>query len=64
VQCLKDDFLLKIEDNGLGFEIEAMPPTEGSNGIINMRKRAELVHLKFNLKSSIGSGTTIQLGFT
>ena len=64
VQCLKDDFLLKIEDNGLGFEIEAMPNSEGSNGIINMRKRAELVNLKFNLTSTIGSGTTIQLGLS
>ena len=64
VRCLDEDFLLKIEDNGLGFEIEKLDLSEGSNGIMNMRKRAELVNLKFNLTSRVGSGTTIQLGLS
>ncbi len=64
VRCLNEDFLLKIEDNGLGFEIETLNSSEGSNGLMNMRKRADLVHLKFNLRSTLGTGTTIKISLS
>jgi two-component system NarL family sensor kinase len=64
VHCLTEDFVLKIEDNGMGFEIENSTNVAGFNGIMNMHKRAELVDLKINLTSTLRLGTTLQLSLS
>jgi len=59
-----DRLVLTIEDNGVGF---AMPDPDvesasGSHyGLIGMRERAELIHARLTIRSTPGSGTTVQL---
>jgi signal transduction histidine kinase len=56
--------LLEIEDNGLGFDVEAVNAAydrRGSLGMINLRERAELVNGLLNVNSVLGQGTTVQV---
>jgi len=45
-------------DNGDGFDIAS---AEKGSGLINMKSRAELINTSFDLKSSINSGTILEL---
>ncbi len=47
---------LSIEDNGIGFN---MANGRTGNGLYNMQKRTEAMGGKFQLRSSLGQGTTI-----
>lgn len=56
--------LLEIQDNGLGFDVEAVNSSyenRGSMGMINLRERTELVSGLLNIKSGFGEGTTVQV---
>ncbi len=58
--------LLEIIDNGLGFDVQAMTQAydkraNSSLGMINLRERAELVNGLFQLDSSPGKGTKVQV---
>jgi signal transduction histidine kinase len=54
----KDKVILKIQDNGLGFE--AMPTMyNGGMGLKIMKERAEALGGDFQIISSPGKGTTI-----
>lgn len=58
--------LLEIIDNGLGFDVKAMAEAydkraNSSLGMINLRERAELVNGLFQLDSSPGKGTKVQV---
>lgn len=56
--------LLEIEDDGLGFDVEAVNKsydTRGSLGMINLRERTELVNGLLNIDSAQGKGTRIQV---
>jgi signal transduction histidine kinase len=58
--------LLEIIDNGLGFDVKAMTQAydkraNSSLGMINLRERAELVNGLFQLDSSPGKGTKVQV---
>ena len=56
----KDNFInLIIEDNGIGFNIEERISTPNTNGIYNMRERANLLDGKLEISSNIGTGTKI-----
>jgi len=65
LKLLKADLaLLEIEDDGVGFNLNAVDSSyedRGSLGMVNMRERAELINGVLNIKSSIGHGTQIQL---
>jgi signal transduction histidine kinase len=54
---------LKIEDNGLGFDVQQ---ADTGNGLNNMRKRAENLGAIFSIASELSRGTTIclQIGIT
>ncbi len=54
----KDYLLLRINDNGLGFD-----PTDESdgNGLLSMRRRAEALGGELEIESSVGNGTTVGL---
>jgi len=59
-----DIALLEIEDDGLGFDVEAVNKSydkRGSLGMINLRERAELVNGLLNVDSASGKGTRIQV---
>lgn len=56
--------LLEIEDDGLGFDVEAVNKSydqRGSLGMVNLRERAELVHGLLHIDSAIGKGTRVQV---
>jgi signal transduction histidine kinase len=56
--------LLEIEDDGMGFDVEAINKSydrRGSLGMINLRERTELVNGHINIDSAPGKGTRIQV---
>ena len=56
--------LLEIEDDGLGFDVEAVNKSydqRGSLGMVNLRERTELVTGLLNLDSAPGKGTRVQV---
>ena len=56
--------LLEVEDDGLGFDVEAVNKSydkRGSLGMINLRERTELVNGLLNVDSAPGKGTRIQV---
>lgn len=56
------DFVLTIQDNGIGFDIDALRQ-KGENhvGINIMRERAQRIHAAFDITSVPGTGTTVML---
>jgi signal transduction histidine kinase len=56
--------LLEIEDDGLGFDVEAVHKSydkRGSLGMVNLRERTELVNGLLNIDSAPGKGTRVQV---
>jgi signal transduction histidine kinase len=56
--------LLEIEDDGVGFNVEAVHKSydkRGSLGMVNLRERTELVNGILNIDSAPGKGTRIQV---
>jgi len=56
--------LLEIQDDGVGFDVEAVTRSydqRGSLGMINLRERTELVNGVLNIQSAPGKGTRIQV---
>ena len=56
--------LLEIEDNGVGFDVEAVNKAydnRSSLGMVNLRERTELVNGLLNIQSTIGKGTRVQV---
>ena len=56
--------LLEIEDNGVGFDVEAVNKAYencSSLGMVNLRERTELVNGLLNIQSVIGKGTKVQV---
>jgi len=51
---------LSVADNGKGFD-ESIVRSRESSGIINMTKRAKMIGGTFNIRSSMGAGTTVRL---
>jgi signal transduction histidine kinase len=58
VQFDEHHLLLSVRDNGRGFE--ASGPREG-NGLPGMRRRAEMMNARVEVKSAMGAGTAIRL---
>jgi signal transduction histidine kinase len=61
---LADELLLKIEDDGAGFEADNLSSIEISQkgiGIYNMYYRAGLIGGRFSIQSQPGKGTVAQL---
>jgi signal transduction histidine kinase len=59
-----DIALLEIEDDGAGFDVEAVHKSydkRGSLGMVNLRERTELVNGLLNIDSAPGNGTRIQV---
>jgi two-component system sensor kinase len=53
-------FLMSIEDNGKGFELERISDPHAV-GLIGMRERAHLIGGKLDIHSTPGIGTTVRL---
>ena len=57
-----EELILRIADNGIGFDTNAVDSNydeRGSFGMVNMRERAELIDGTLKLRSVPGKGTTI-----
>jgi len=65
LKLLKDELcLLEIEDDGIGFDVNAVDSTyheRGSLGMVNLRERSELVNGVLHIESMPGKGTQIQV---
>lgn len=62
VTLQEDSIVVKIMDNGSGFDVEAVEggyDERGSFGLVNMRERAELLDGMLDMKSVPGKGTQI-----
>jgi nitrate/nitrite-specific signal transduction histidine kinase len=59
LECQPGHLNLFIKDDGLGFEVDALPP--GHMGIAIMRERANSIGANLKIESQIGRGTNIQL---
>jgi signal transduction histidine kinase len=57
-----DRIVLRIKDNGVGFDT-AGPGPEGHFGLSMMRERANVAGAEFEMTSSPGEGTTIEVRF-
>ena len=60
----KDIALLEVQDNGTGFDVEAVKGNydgRGSLGTINLRERAELINGLLHIQSAPGQGTRVQV---
>lgn len=56
----KNGLQIKVEDNGIGFDLNGSEETEKSGiGLVNIAKRAELIGASSELESSIGKGTRL-----
>jgi signal transduction histidine kinase len=58
--------LLEIADNGLGFDVKSVTQAydkraSSSLGMVNLRERAELVNGLFQIDSTPGQGTKVQV---
>ncbi len=57
-------FVARIQDDGIGFDIQSVNATYSSRsslGMVNMRERAERIDGSLKVESSPGRGTTITL---
>jgi nitrate/nitrite-specific signal transduction histidine kinase len=61
LECRPGGLDLRIEDDGLGFEVGSVPA--GHLGITIMRERAASVGAALKLESQPGHGTTVELGW-
>jgi signal transduction histidine kinase len=56
--------LLEVQDDGIGFDVNAMNKAydkRGSLGMVNLRERTELVNGLLNVQSQPGKGTFVQV---
>ncbi|EGV45042.2 two-component sensor histidine kinase [Bizionia argentinensis JUB59] len=56
----KESLLIKILDDGKGFDIAS---AEKGSGLINMKSRADLIHADLKLHSAIKQGTKLELQY-
>ncbi len=65
MKSLRDNMtLLEIEDDGVGFDVNAVGATyenRGSLGMINLRERTQLVNGVLRIDSAKGQGTRVQV---
>jgi len=55
--------ILKLKDNGVGFDVNSFNSLEGGQGVLNMRYRTQLHNGLFHLESSKNSGTILLVKF-
>jgi len=61
VEEQRDGFVLRVTDNGVGFDVSAETPRAGHLGLVAMRERAELAGGTLRTESERGLGTTVEL---
>jgi signal transduction histidine kinase len=59
LRCDAKRVVLRVTDNGRGFDLGARPDSEASYGLRSMTERAELIGGRLSVTSRPGSGTTV-----
>jgi signal transduction histidine kinase len=60
----KDMLRLEIQDDGVGFDVEAVTRAydqRGSLGMVNLRERTELINGLLDIRSAPGKGTMVRV---
>ncbi|MBE9463744.1 sensor histidine kinase [Dyadobacter subterraneus] len=60
----ENEFVMRIGDNGIGFDIDLTPKTtvlSSGAGLRNISRRTKLIGGKLDLETGIGRGTTIEI---
>ncbi len=57
----ENELLIKIEDNGIGFELEKARLQKERYGLLNMQARAELMNASFHIRTSPQHGTSVEV---
>ena len=57
----REQFEICLKDNGKGFNLAELPPTQQTKGLQNMRHRMESLGGRFTLETGPGQGTTLKL---
>lgn len=57
----KGMLVMRISDNGSGFDLDRLPDSRRGNGIRNMQQRAKEINGNLEIRSSTGAGTHIEL---
>lgn len=55
------NIIMIITDDGVGFEPAACPPSGKGIGLIGIKERVQMIGGKFEIESSVGSGTTLYI---
>ena len=55
----EDDIVLLVEDDGRGFDLEAVRSRGECLGLVGMRERAQIVRGRVEVETSLGKGTSI-----
>lgn len=55
----KDTLVLIIEDDGIGFNVNAKPKGAKGLGLVGMRERTNIIGGEFEIESQKGTGTTV-----
>ncbi|WP_228851916.1 sensor histidine kinase [Aegicerativicinus sediminis] len=53
-----NDLKIVLKDDGRGFDMETVEP---GSGLINMKKRAELINTRFTIESAMGAGVKVEM---
>ncbi len=61
LESTKSEFRLKIEDDGVGFEVTKNSNSSKGTGLYNIHHRARLIGAELNIQSEKGRGTCISL---
>ena len=59
LDCEPGHLDLCIQDDGLGFDVDAIPPDH--MGIAIMRERASSIGARLKIESQLGQGTTVEM---
>jgi nitrate/nitrite-specific signal transduction histidine kinase len=62
IKCQPGQLNLRIQDDGLGFNIDSIPPDH--LGIAIMRERASSIGAELKIESQLGQGTTVELDWS
>ena len=59
----KSNLTIRIRDNGAGFCTEDVHFTSNGSGLINMKKRAQVINARLQIESKLQHGTTVKIVF-
>ena len=62
LEKINNSLKLVLHDDGIGFDINSV--SSKGIGLVNMKKRAEIIHADFNLESSTDNGTQLTIFLT